>query len=774
MFQKDTPGGADDDTVRSPLYSFEDLSEQDQEHVEELAGDPRQIELIAVSDILPSGDYGRNYVILCSDTILVSIDHSVTRRIPLNEISAVLCRNFVGNGLLEARTKDEGRIELARYSRTLTDSFQVMADHINDHLGVSDQELAEKREEMEKVSGPKEERPTYRCPSCGHPLSHEGDACPKCAQRSLVFGKLLKYLKPLWPQALLGFLFTIIVTLCNLGPGYLVRQMIDRALLPEDISLFEKHQALWVIVGLFFGIIVIRMLASHVRIKAMGTMGQRVVRALRQDTYRALQRLSLSYFDREHTGRIMSRVLSDTQVVQGFIVESLQHAVIHVLMICGISIILFRENALLAAVALGPIPIVVIVGRSFSQRFKWIFRSVRRRFASLSAALNESVSGVRVVKSFAQEDREYSTFSSRNDEYYDANIAAVNTQAKFRPSIIFLMTLGTIVVYLIGGRQVLAGSLSLGLLMQFITYMTQFYAPVQALVQLTEAYQRTTTAAERVFGIINMPTELSDHDKAVNVKDVKGRIEFRGVSFQYQDGERILKNVDLAIEPGKMLGVVGQTGAGKSTLVSLVCRFYDPTDGDILLDGASLKDITMQSLRSQIGMVLQDTFLFARTIRDNIAYGTPHTTNEEIIEAAKAANAHEFIMNLPDGYDSDVGERGIMLSGGEKQRISIARAILKNPAILILDEATSAVDSVTEASIQEAMDRLIKGRTTIAIAHRLSTLRNADKLIVIDNGEIAESGTHIDLMKHDGIYAGLCRMQADFAREIIDPDRTAI
>ena len=308
-------------------------------------------------------------------------------------------------------------------------------------------------------------------------------------------------------------------------------------------------------------------------------------------------------------------------------------------------------------------------------------------------------------------------------------------------------------------------SLTLGMLLQFIGYMAMFYAPVQVLLQMAEVFQQTATAAERVFNILDMPTEVADHEDAMDIEQVNGRLDFHDVSFKYTDGQRVLKNVSLTIEPGQMLGLVGQTGSGKSTLVSLVCRFYDPTKGYITLDNMDLMDIKARSLRVHIGIVLQETFLFAGTLQENIAYGKPGASFEEIIRAAKAANAHDFIMNLPDGYDSEVGERGVGLSGGEKQRISIARAILKDPAILILDEATSAVDTATEQSIQEAMDRLVKGRTTIAIAHRLSTLRNADRLLVMDNGEVIEDGTHNELMEKDGVYANLVKVQGEFGKD---------
>jgi ABC-type multidrug transport system fused ATPase/permease subunit len=293
--------------------------------------------------------------------------------------------------------------------------------------------------------------------------------------------------------------------------------------------------------------------------------------------------------------------------------------------------------------------------------------------------------------------------------------------------------------------------------------MNQFYNPGRQLMNMTETFQQSATAIERIFNIMDMPSDVADHDRSVAFDRFKGKIDIQDVSFGYEQGERVLKNINLSVQPGEMVGLVGQTGSGKSTLASLVCRFYDPTKGRILIDGVDLRDIRTRSLRTNIGTVLQDPFLFAGSIKENIAYGRPDAGERDIIEAAAAANAHEFIMNLPDAYDTHVGERGVTLSGGEKQRVSIARAILKDPGILILDEATSAVDTVTEALIQGALDRLVRNRTTIVIAHRLSTLRNADRLVVLEDGEIAESGTHTELLEMGGVYAELSKTQAEFA-----------
>jgi len=738
--------------------------------LQRMAGPGQRMKAVVDSDLLSSGQYGRSRLVVCDKQLFVAENGAAGQRVPIDRVASAYCRDFVGNGLLEVRTKDGRRHEVIRYSKTMAESFQEITDRINKTLEVSEDELQAQEEEVAKTSGPREEKATCRCPNCGHPLKYPSDVCPKCTSKREVAARLLSLLRAHWRLAALGLLLAVVTTVASLGPGYLVKELIDNSLKPSDpaaVTMATRRACLWIIAWILLGLLCVRMLAAHFRIKVMGTLGVRVVAGLRRMLYRTLQRLSLSYYDHEHTGRIMSRVLTDTRMVQGFVTTGFQQLVIHSLKVIGISAVLFAMHWRLAALALLPIPLVVLVGRFFSRRFRGIYRSLRRKFATLSAALSETISGMRVVKSFAQEDREIDGFERKLGECNDAHLAAVRAKARFGPSVTFLMGVGTIAVWYVGGGQVLGEMLTLGTLILFIGYMQQFYNPVQQLLNLTEQFQACATAAERVFNVMDMPSEVADQDNAIELKDLQGRIEIRDVSFGYEAGERVLKNINLVVEPGEMVGLVGETGSGKSTLVSLVCRFYDPEKGRILLDDTDLRDIQVKSLRSNIGMVLQESFLFAGTIRENIAYGRPEATEEEIIRAAKAANAHEFIMNLPDSYDSEVGERGVMLSGGEKQRVSIARAILKDPAILILDEATSAVDTATEAMIQEAMNRLVKGRTTIAIAHRLSTLRNAHRLIVLDHGEIIEHGTHEELMKTDGVYANLCKIQTDFALEAV-------
>ncbi len=748
------------------VYSWDELTEKERKKYIDFINPDHQIRFIACSDLLFSGKYGDS-VLIYTEHQLILVEHgSIMKTLDLKEVQSAFCLDFVGNGILGAKLNDGTRIECIRYSSTLSDPFLELSRTINQDLGVTEHRLQMEEEVAAKKSAPKTEKETTRCPGCGHPLQYPSDPCPNCISKKRVAWRLLQLISGQKNLMLLGGLTSLLVVGISLCPPILVQHLVDSVLTEENATQTQRLYRSYWIVGSFFVLILLLMVFQYSRIKIMGQLSASVIMDLRRKIFRALQRLSLSYYDTEHKGRIMSRVLTDTQHIQQFVVQGLQQLCIHAMMIIAIPVMMLWAHWELALIALLPIPIAALVGRFFSKKFHAVFRTLKRRFAALSAAVSDTVSGIRVVKSFVQEDRETSQFDAKTRHIYNAHISAAKTRAKFNPSVMFIMRLGTLVVWLIGSRWIIFyhdDMITTGMLVQFITYMNMLYPHVQQVMQLTEVFEQSTTSAERVFSVMDMPSDVGDRETAIQIKDIKGRIEIQNVSFKYGDGQRVLRDVNLTIEPGEMVGLVGETGSGKSTLVSLVCRFYDPTKGQILLDGTDLTDISVKSLRNQVGMVLQSTYLFTGTIRDNISYGKPDASEREIVFASKAANAHDFIMNLPDGYDSEVGEGGAGLSGGEMQRIAIARAILKDPAILILDEATSAVDTATEQSIQEAMDRLVKGRTTIAIAHRLSTLRNADKLVVMEKGEIVEEGTHENLMREDGKYANLCKIQAEFA-----------
>jgi ATP-binding cassette subfamily B protein len=442
---------------------------------------------------------------------------------------------------------------------------------------------------------------------------------------------------------------------------------------------------------------------------------------IRTQLYERLQWLGLSFYDKRQSGALMTRVTQDVNELNNFLVDGLQILVVNGLTLLGIVIILLGQNWYLTLLVLLPVPLVI-----FSTRRIWKF--LRTRFdrlwslrSSMNAGLNSTLTGSRVVKAFAQEGREISQFNRRALNLTEAQMSVEQWWATLFPLIGLIMTSGSFIVWYIGGRQVVGGVITFGVLNMFLFYLGQLYAPLQGMTRIADWLSRAVTAAERVFEIVDTEPDVQDEDDAANLAEIKGAITFENVSFGYEKGRRVVENINLTVAPGEMVGLVGHSGAGKTTIINLISRFYDPSEGVITIDGVDMKKVKMADLRGRLGIVLQEPFSFPGTIIDNITYAKPDATPEEIMRAAKAANAHDFIMRFPDGYDTQVGERGVKLSGGERQRLSIARAILHDPRILILDEATASVDTETEKQIQEAISRLIKGRTTFAIAHRLST-----------------------------------------------------
>jgi ATP-binding cassette subfamily B protein len=723
---------------------------------EEMALPDEEIRLAVSTDVSMKGEFREEWLVVTGRRILIlGKDRKDDLGLTFQDISSVSVHQFYGNGVLRIST-GEGFMDVMRFSRTLSGKFNEAAQMIEQII----------RGETQKKGTPSKKNleETKRCPKCGRPLPGSSNVCPACIDKRKVASRLFGYLRPYWKEALITFLLTLVITGLNLAPPYLTKTIVDEVIMKKDFVLLR-----WVVLAIL-AVNLASVAASAARIYLMNWLGQKVIFDLRTQLYRQLQRLSISFYDKRQTGAIMSRITNDSNHLQSFIVNGLQNIIVQVLTLVLIGIILFTMDWKLALIALMPTPIVLLGTMTFSKKIRKAYHKIWRRYASFNATLADAIPGVRVIKAFVQERREVDRFVTRSQDLVTANLDASKLTSTFFPFIGFIMTIGTIVVWAYGGYHVIIDDpahprLTLGVLMAFISYMWHFYGPVQALSHLSATVQEASTAAERVFEILDTVPEIDDAPDAVDMADMKGAIEFKDVGFQYDAGEPVLKGISFKVEPGQMVGLVGSSGAGKTTVINLMARFYDATEGSITIDGIDIKKIKIETLRDKIAVVMQEPFLFHGTIAENIAYGNPKASMEEIIWAAKAANAHRFIINFPDGYDTRIGERGVGLSGGERQRLSIARAILKNPRILILDEATSSVDTETEKLIQEAIDRLISGRTTIAIAHRLSTLRNADFLLVLDDGKIAEVGTHEELLqREDGIFKHLWTLQSEVAR----------
>lgn len=479
------------------------------------------------------------------------------------------------------------------------------------------------------------------------------------------------------------------------------------------------------------------------------------------DVYNKLQSLSMRFFGDKQTGEIMSRVINDSRNMETLIAHALPDLLSNILIVIMVAIMIFSINPILAAISLIPIPLILFVTMKFSGKVHALFKRNQEVIAEVNGKVQDNISGIREIQSFGREAEEYMSMKEYCKRYSFANVRANFVASIFFPTIEFLTSVGSVLVMGIGGTLALKDVLSVSDVVGFFMYLSLFYSPIAALSRIIEDMQNAFAGGHRVLSILDMESEIKDSENAENIGRANGDIEFDHVSFYYNENEPVLKDISFKVESGKMVAFVGATGVGKSTIVSLMERFYDPVSGSVRLDGKDIRDITVKSLRENISMVLQDVFLFNGSIYDNIAYGNPSASHDEIVKAAETARVNDFVCKMPDGYDTIIGERGVRLSGGQKQRIAIARAVLKNSPILILDEATSAVDNETEALIQQAIDELSKSRTVIVIAHRLSTVMKADNIIVLENGRIAEQGTHNELLKLGGIYAKLCNVNSD-------------
>ena len=568
-----------------------------------------------------------------------------------------------------------------------------------------------------------------------------------------VYRRLLGYLKPYKKQVIIAYFSMIFATLLNLFVPQIIKDAIDNGLAAGE------PRALFMAGGVILGIAVVRGAAGFGQLFFGEWLTHRVSYDLRNHFYNSVQALPFSFHDRTLTGDLMSRATSDITETERFVGIGLMGLISTTLLLLGVIVAMLLESVKLSLLGLIPIPLLIYATIRFGNTVRPMFKLIQEQMGVLSSTMQESMTGINVVKAFAREPHELAKFDNENDEWFDRRYGLIKTWADNWPLFTFLVAASIFLLLWFGGPRALDGEITVGSLFALISYVLMLSAPVQRLGFLVNLAATAGASAKRVFDIIDTPSEIEERENAVWLERAAGAVAFEGVDFAYREDRQILSGISFQAEPGQTIALIGPTGSGKSTVTNLIPRFYDPTAGQILVDGVDVREVQVQSLRRQIGIVLQDPFLFSQTVAENIAYGRPGASMEEIIAAAKAARAHGFISEMPEGYDTRVGERGVTLSGGQKQRVAIARALLTDPRILILDDSTSSVDTETEHLIQEALAILMEGRTTFVIAQRLLTLKNANMILVLENGRIVQRGTHDELLAAGGLYREIYDLQ---------------
>ncbi|NUN94897.1 MAG: ABC transporter ATP-binding protein [Candidatus Omnitrophica bacterium] len=691
------------------------------------------------------------------------------RHFRLEEFEDIDLRGTVGSTCLRARIEG-AYVEIIRFTNAHRERFQRVLVQIK-------RLKAGKSLQVEALTAPDE----YHCAQCGMVLTDRNAPCGRCLNQGAVFARTLAMLRPYFGWVAILFGIMVVGVTLDLIPNLVIRFLLDDVLNVQDVidrgvgslsteDLASRKNSLLLIVLVLVGAALMRQTIQIAINRISAHVGTQMTYEVRRRMFDKLTKMTVDYYDRTQVGSLMSRITGDVESFHGFVSQVAQGFFINIFMIVGILGMLFYLNPHLAPFVLIPMPFVVAGTLYFWKKVYPRYFKLWDSNSKLNSMLNGVFSGIRLVKSFSQEARESRRFDANVTYLRDSRKTLDSHMGTFNPIMTFIFGMGGFIVWYVGGRDILAdagsaapGTMTIGSLIAYLGYIAMLNGPLQNLTLFSNWVSSFVTSSHRIFEVIDNNPSLRDRADAEPLGRVRGNIEFRNVTFGYDPYNPILHNVSLDIEAGATIGIVGRSGSGKTTIINLVCRFYDPQEGEVLLDGRDLRDMRREDLRRHVGLVLQEPFLFRATVSDNIAYGKPEAEYIEILNASRAANCHDFIMRLPSGYDTRLGERGAGLSGGERQRVSIARALLCDPDILILDEATSSVDTESETQIQEALAALCKGRTTIAIAHRLTTLRGADKIYVIDNGRVAESGSHRELMERGGIYFHLVEMQTQLA-----------
>lgn len=727
------------------------LTDEELQKLENTVPQTELLQFVVAGDLSLKNRYARS-LLAVTDGHIYGFDenhHDGVKIFDFTQAGKASVKRYYGNALLVFAGQDEGKkTHFLRFSYREAPLFEAAAAYINSVADGGSREDAQTQIEIAF------EKQFCVCPKCGRTLLRPGAPCMNCQTKNKVIKTLGRYVLPYKKLLAFCLLLSAVTTGVSLVPPYMTKTLVDdvlpngsgRGLLTCVLVLLMTHV-------IHYGVGIIR--SYYLKI-----CGNKIVADLRNDVYKKAQQLPMRFYDTTSTGSIINRISGDTSTIQAFMLRVTQEVLVQLFMLVGIVIIMFGMNWQLTLLSLVPVPLVAIASRIFRKKIRAYYRRIWRHWAAVISVLTDTIPGIRVVKAFANERKGVEKFAARNKTWLKSNNRVARITSLYPNVVGLMMSCGSLLIWSVGGNEVIHNPefISAGLLVSFISYTSMFYGPVNFFANFNDSYQSFLNAAERLMDIIDAEPE-NDFSGGWHPEKLVGKIEFKNVNFSFDRTQKTLSDVSFTIEPGDIVGIVGTTGAGKSTLVNLLMRYYDHYDGEILIDGIDIRKIDMTFYRSQIGYVQQEPMMFHDTIYQNIAYGCQGVTTEQVMQAADVANAHSFIARLPDGYDTVLGERGVGLSGGERQRLSIARAVLKDPAILFFDEATASVDSETEHLIQESIEKLIHGRTTLMIAHRLSTLRKANKIIVVDKGKILEMGTPEELMALKGKYYKLIQIQ---------------